>query len=272
MSEGTTQAPESMPWWVSSTIAGAILAAVMHLIGSRPSEDRGDTSTNQAGEGVPGQPSRPPKGGSRGRKWLTALLFILGLFCAGYCGWKAYVPDTPTTPGGMLALEFPGPRSGVLAALGLLDAAKQLGEDAVGRGKVRTALYWDYGFIACYTTTGCFAIFWVVRRRFKALPESEGTGPSWLVAQAAIVAPIVAGAFDIVENVALLSILDEEVCGKLCANAGLLGSITTLGALFKWTLAVFATAYLVYSLFFVVGQWVRRAPADSGSRPVHAKL
>lgn len=165
----------------------------------------------------------------------------------------------------MLALEFPGPRSGVLAALALLDSAPSLEPPGIGRTEVRSALYWDFAFIACYAATGCFAMFLVVQRRFarETSPESKESGASWLVAQAAIVAPIVAGAFDIIENVALLSILDKSVCGPSCVNGGLLGSITTLGALFKWTLAVFATAYLIYSLSFVFWRWVHPARHDT---------
>lgn len=193
--------------------------------------------------------------------WAAALLWALAFGGAIAFGSKAMVADTPTTPGGMFALEFPGNRSGVQAALALLDAAPTLGADAIGRDEVRRALYWDFGFIGCYTLMGCLGMAVVVRRRFAGEPPDETgeSAPSWLVAQAAVIAPIVAGAFDVIENAALLTILDTHVCGP-CENAGLLGSITTLAALAKWALCAFVAAYLLYSLSIVTWRWIRAVP------------
>lgn len=197
----------------------------------------GGTGGNSAGNSA----IEPPTRGLWFEKHWRVLLFLLATPCALVFGWLASVPDTPTTPGGMLALEFPGTRSGALAALALLDQ-----DNASGRRAVTKALWWDFGLILSYTVALWLATEWAVKRRFPRRATGEARPAPGMVDRFAIIAPIVAGLFDVLENVSLFALLESSN-----VLAGLLASATTTFACTKFTLLAFVVLYLGRSLVII---------------------
>ena len=183
------------------------------------------------------------------------LLFLLTTPLAVYFAWLANITDTPTTPGGMLALEFPGTRSGALAALALLDQAAGV-PGAVGRSAVTNALLWDFGLIVCYSIALWLATQWAVQRRFTSNGTASTIPVRRMVDRFAILAPFVAGAFDALENVLLFAFLNWSEGKHL---AGVLASAITAFACAKFTLLVFVMLYLACSFVIIAASQYRTA-------------
>jgi len=185
------------------------------------------------------------------------LLFVFALIGAAYFGRLASVPESPTTPGGMLALELPGTRSNALSMIALLREGVAANGD-IGEGQVIRALTMDFFFVAYYVLVLWLAMKWAIQRYFKPGHDNNGPGsPSLrLVDRFAGWSPLVAGAFDYLENIFLLLLLRWASPNGAGAFVGGLASLTTLASVCKWTVLMFILIYLARLLVLLWWRWI----------------
>jgi hypothetical protein len=148
----------------------------------------------------------------------------------------ASIPPSDVLPQGVLTLEFVGTRSHAVALQQLIHAA---GMHPV----VLHAIQADFCLIALYAF-----ILWSVIGALDARVVKGEAAPR-LVHRVARWTPVLAGAFDIVENLGILAIV-----GQWFQNVGLLATVTTFAAAMKWTLLLYAFAYLAMASV----AWVRQ--------------
>jgi hypothetical protein len=170
--------------------------------------------------------------------WVLALALVVGF------GRHAGVPVSPSTPGGIIALELPGGRAGALALRSLLAQADATG--GVTAADVTRAVLADYGFIPGYV-----GLLWLVLRASVRARRAGGLAAATRVDRVALLAPWVAGALDVVENLLLLLVVNMEASGIL----GALASALTTVSLGKWTLLVFVATYLPSLAVPIVRAW-----------------
>ena len=172
-----------------------------------------------------------------GKTFALALAVALALACAP----ASWIPQSPTTPDGLLGLEFPGTRGGALGALALLDDAASL-RVTIDRAAVKRALYFDYGLIVGYAVALYLIVGWLVRRRVAIVSPNRTSLPDRFAGWA----PVFAAAFDVGENLSLWGLLQLHAPYPA---AGLLASLTTLCAICKFTLLVFVGLYAIRAVF-----------------------
>lgn len=185
-------------------------------------------------------------------------VFVVALVLAGVFGAAAMVPDSPTTPGGMLALELPGTRSSALSMLERLRAAEAAGV-GIGTHAVSQALWADCGFIAAYACLLSLALKWVAARRFSPGNDDNGKPPppsERMVDRFAAWSPWVAGGFDYLENAGLWLLIHATKVDGSGLPVGALASLTTIAALCKWTVLTFIAIYFTRLLVVLWWRWV----------------
>jgi hypothetical protein len=163
----------------------------------------------------------------------------LALFVAIVCAPGAWIPSSPTTPDGLLGLELPGTRDGVLGALALLDEGSP-GPGTIDRRAVEVALGFDFGVILGYSIALHLVVGWLATRRGRF----NDAGRVHLVDRFAPRAPFVAAAFDVARNLLLWTLLELHAP---YGAAGLLASLATVCSLSSFSLLGFVVLYAVYA-------------------------
>lgn len=168
------------------------------------------------------------------------------------CGPRAWIGSTATTPDGILGLQFAGTRSGAIGALTLLDEAGEL-PGTVGRGAVQTSLRFDAAFIVGYAVL----LYLIMRVLAERRTQSHRDGKPRLVDRFAPFAPMVAGVFNGIEDVALAGQLQMH---PPFPGVGPVASVTTVFATLKFSLLAFCLLYAIHSGFSRPGADARAAP------------
>jgi hypothetical protein len=163
--------------------------------------------------------------------WMRSGAFVVVSFIATIpFFWLAGLPSPQAgVPG--LALEFPGTANTALAILRAFADADLL-------GSVRKAIYWDFLLIPIYVIAFVSLLEWLPRGEHGCRDELLGY---------AIQGALYAGALDFAEDLGMLFLLGQ-VSTPEHPLFGLAALLTTLFALFKWTLLVAIGGYSAWEL------------------------